>query len=115
VRGWPDSTGDIQCVAKFPVDVDFLKRLTEAVGSRKEADLTMEVQVLDGHDRPVSLPNGLRVEIYRLGANPWPVGRVAVIYGQPDSIGRLKSKVNLPIDTITFLNFSLLMTLGRGK
>lgn len=114
IVGQLDSEGNMLCVTQFPVDAVFLTDLLRQVGGREQVDLPTEVQLLDGHDRPMRLPNGLRIEICRLGTYPWPPGRVAVIFGRPDVNGRLKSKIRLPIDSVTLRNFTLL-TKGQGK
>ena len=100
-------------MTQFPIDLAFVAGLIKSVGNRDAADVPTEVQLLDGRDRPICPVNGLRIEIYRLGANPWQSGRVAVIVGQPDANGRLKTTIRLPIDSTTLLNFSLL-AVGRG-
>lgn len=114
VIGQPDSEGNMLCVTKFPVDSLFLSELLRRVGNREEVELQTEVQLLDSRGAPVRLSNGIRIEIYRLGIQSWPPGRVAVIIGQPDVRGRLKTKIRLPIDSITLRNFTLLAR-GQGK
>lgn len=114
VVGQPDGEGNMLCVARFPVDSVFLADLVRRAGNRTEVDLQTEVQLLNVRNQPMRLPNGLRVEIYRLGTYPWPPGRTAIITGQPDVQARLKAKIRLPIDAITLRNFTLLAR-GQGK
>lgn len=115
IVGRPDSDGNMLGLTKFPVDSIFLMNLVHQAGGREHVDLGIGLRILDGSGRTTIRPSaGVRLELYRFGKYAWPSGRVAVVRGNPDGDGYLRTTIRLPIDANTLRNFTLLAN-GQGQ
>ena len=64
----------------------------------KMVNIGMEIQVFDGHNRPLQPDGGIRIVIKEFGQTRWPEALWAQIQGQPDPAGTLKTDARFPLD-----------------
>lgn len=106
--------GKFKSSALIPVDPEFIAKVNAYTRGRDQVANSLGFQVLDGQDRPLHLPDGIRIEFNQIGKDAWPDGTVLIVQGNTDDAGFIWHTAMFPVNNITINNLTE-MSAGRGQ